>query len=79
MANATSHRLCIRPHVNTFDLVEIARRNVPANWRLMKQPSVHSDKRMVAVKLGAMPSQEELVEVCERYLEMTGFQLSVSV
>jgi hypothetical protein len=78
MADATGHRLCIGPHVNTFDLVEIARKLVPANWRLMKQPSVHSDRRMVAVKVGAMPLPEELAEVCEEYVEMTGFQLSVS-
>jgi Cft2 family RNA processing exonuclease len=77
MADATGHRLCIRPHVNTFDLVEIARRLVPANWRLMKQPSVHSDRRVVAVKVAAMPSPEELAEVCEQYVEMTGFQLEV--
>jgi hypothetical protein len=33
---------------------------------------------MVAVKVAAMPSPEELAEVCEHYVEMTGFQLSVS-
>jgi predicted metal-dependent RNase len=78
MDDATSHRLRIRPHVNTFDLVEIARKLVPANWRLMKQPSVHSDMHMVAVKFWVMPSPEELAEACEQYDEMTGFRLSVS-
>jgi uncharacterized protein len=77
MADATGHRLRLRPHVNTFDLVEIARKLVPVEWRLMKQPSLHSDKSMVQVKVAMLPSPEELADVCQRYHEMTGFQLSV--
>ena len=79
MADATGHRLRIRPHVNTFDLVEIARKLAPKGWRLLKQPSLHQDQGVVRIKVAAMPSPEELDEVCERYNDMTGFRLDVTV
>jgi hypothetical protein len=77
MANATSHRLRIRPNVNTFDLVEIAKKLIPAEWRLLKQPSLHRDRSLVEAKVAAPPPLEELAKVCEQYDEMTGFRLSV--
>lgn len=77
MANATGHRLKIRPGVNTFDLVEIAKRLIPAEWRLLKQPGVHQDKGLVEAKIAASPLPEELADVCEQYEEATGFKLSV--
>ena len=77
MANATGHRLRIRPFVNTFDLVEIAKKLIPAEWRLLKQPGVHQDKGHVEAKIAAPPSPETIAEVCEQYEETTGFKLSV--
>jgi uncharacterized protein len=79
MADATGHRLRIRLHVNTFDLVEIARKLAPKEWRLLKQPSLHQDQGVVRIKVAAMPSPEELAEVCEEYYETTGFRLEVIV
>jgi Cft2 family RNA processing exonuclease len=79
MAAATGHRLRIRPHVNTFDLVEIARKSAPKEWRMLKQPSVHSDQGVVRIKVAVAPSPEELAEVCRLYDEMTGFCLDVIV
>jgi Cft2 family RNA processing exonuclease len=79
MADATGHRLRIRPHVNTFDLVEIARKLAPKEWRLLKQPSLHGDQGVVRIKVAVAPAPEELADVCERYDEMTGFRLDVIV
>src|SRR5262245_51533549 len=79
MADATGHRLRIRPHVNTFDLVEIVRKLAPKEWRMLKQPSLHSDEGLTRIKVAAMPSPEELAEVCEEYYETTGFRLEVVV
>jgi hypothetical protein len=79
MADATGLRLRIRPHVNTFDLIEIAKKLIPKEWRLMKQPSLHQDQGVVRVKVAAPPAPEELAEVRERYDEMTGFRLDVIV
>lgn len=78
MADATGHRLRIRPHVNTFDLIELAKKLIPKEWRLMKQPSLHQDQGVVRVKIAASPAPEELAEVCQRYDEMTGFRLDVT-
>jgi len=79
MADATGHRLRIRQHVNTFDLVEIARKLAPKEWRLLKQPSLHSDQGLTRIKVAAMPPPDELDEVCGQYDEMTGFRLDVTV
>jgi Cft2 family RNA processing exonuclease len=79
MADATGHRLRIRQHVNTFDLVEIARKLAPKEWRMLKQPSLHSDQGLTRIKVAAAPSPEELAEVCEEYYETTGFRLEVVV
>jgi len=78
MADATGHRLRIRLHVNTFDLVEIARKIAPKEWRLLKQPSLHSDHGLVRIKVAVMPAAQELADVCERYDEITGFRLDVT-
>jgi len=64
--------------VNTFDLVETAKKLIPKEWRLLKQPSLHQDQGVVRVKVAAPPSPEELAEVCARYDEMTGFRLDVT-
>jgi Cft2 family RNA processing exonuclease len=79
MADATGHRLRIRPHVNTFDLSEIAKKLIPKEWRLMKQPSLHQDQGVARAKVAVAPPPAELAEVCERYDEMTGFRLEVVV
>jgi Cft2 family RNA processing exonuclease len=78
MANATGHRLRIRPHLNTYELVEIARKLAPKEWRLLKQPSVHGDQGMVRIKVAVAPPAEELADVCERYDKVTGFRLDVT-
>jgi hypothetical protein len=77
-SQAARHRLRIRPHVNTFDLVEIVRKLAPKEWRLLKQPSLHSDQGMARIKVAVAPPAEELADVCERYDEMTGFRLDVA-
>jgi hypothetical protein len=79
MANATSHRLRIRPSVNTFDLIELAKKLIPAEWRLLKQPSLHRERELVEAKVAVPPPPVELAKVCEQYDEMTGFRLSVIV
>jgi Cft2 family RNA processing exonuclease len=79
MADATGHRLRVRPNVNTYDLVEIARKLVPREWRLMKQPSLHRELGLVRIKVAEQPSGEQLIEICNQYEEMTGFRLDVVV
>ena len=81
MADATGHRLRIRPHVNTFDLVEIAEQKARAEGMAAAQTTEPaSGSRSCAHKRsGDAVSVEELDEVCERYNDMTGFRLDVTV
>ncbi len=77
MANATGHRLRIRPNVNTFNLIELAKKIIPAEWRLLKQPSLHRERSTVEVRIAAPPPPEELANTCKQYDEMTGFRLTI--
>lgn len=77
MANATSNRLRIRPNMNTHDLVEIAKRIVPTEWQLLKQPSLHNLEGVVRVKTTVSPKPEQLAKVCEQYNELTGYRLEI--
>ncbi len=79
MADATGHRLRIRPSLNTFDLVDIAKKLTPKEWRMLKQPSLHQDQGVTRVKVAAQPPPEELADVCDRYFDATGFRLEVVV
>ncbi|HMY71621.1 MAG TPA: MBL fold metallo-hydrolase, partial [Blastocatellia bacterium] len=77
MASAIGHRLRIRPNVNTFNLIELAKKLIPAEWRLLKQPSLHRERSTVEVRVAAPPPPEELANTCKQYDEMTGFRLTV--
>jgi hypothetical protein len=77
MAATTGFRLRIRPNINTYDLVEIAKKIVPPGWRILKQPSLHSDRGVVQIKVDAPPPTVELAEIQEKYDEVTGFGLEV--
>jgi uncharacterized protein len=77
MAEATGRRLRIRPHVNTFDLVSIAKEIIPSSWRLMKQPSLHQELGLVRVRIGVAPEAADLSMVLAEYEERTGFRLDV--
>jgi hypothetical protein len=46
---------------------------------LLKQPSPHHNQGVARIKVAAMPSPEELFEVCEEYYGTTGFRLQVIV
>ncbi|MDX2034352.1 MAG: MBL fold metallo-hydrolase [Blastocatellia bacterium] len=77
MADATGCRLRLRPQLNTYELVEIARRLLPREWRPLKPPSLHSEAGCVRVKLAAPPPPEEAAAVIARYDEETGFRLEL--
>lgn len=79
MANATGRRLRIRPNVNTFNLIELAKKLIPTEWRLLKQPGLHRERGTVEVRIAVTPPPEELDKVREQYDELTGFRLSVIV
>lgn len=77
-AEATGRRLRIRPNVNTFDLVAIAKEMIPPAWRLLKQPSLHQDLGLVRVKVGVAPDADAKSNLAAEYEERTGFRLDVT-
>ncbi|MFN0086308.1 MAG: MBL fold metallo-hydrolase [Blastocatellia bacterium] len=77
MADVTGYQLRLRPHLNTYELVEIARRLLPPEWRMSKPPSLHNDLGLVRVKVAAPPAPEQSAAVAAQYDEMTGFRLDI--
>lgn len=77
MATATGYRLRLRPQLNTYELVEIARRLTPREWRMLKPPSLQNDQGLVRVKIATAPGPQERDAVIAQYDEMTGFRLEI--
>ena len=61
------------------EIIRITLENIPENWNVRKNPSIHIDKKLVAVKLSANPHEDEKKQVSEKIRTKTGYKLEVSV
>ncbi|WP_062108669.1 MBL fold metallo-hydrolase [Bacillus niameyensis] len=52
---------------------------LPSNWTLKKNPSIHMDKAMVAIKLTDMPAMEEIEAIRKNLNQMTGYTLEIQL
>lgn len=52
---------------------------LPSNWTLKKNPSIHMDKAMVAIKLTDMPAMEEIEAIREKLNQVTGYTLEIQL
>ncbi len=57
------------------EIIRIAQEVIPGTWVLKKNPSIHIDKKLVAVKLASLPVEEEKQQACKELLEKTGYSL----
>jgi hypothetical protein len=80
LAAATGWRLRIKPEPNLNALIEAAMKLIPAAWGLRKQPGIHKESSVVRIKASAAPASDDpqLIEVCERFQELTGYRLEVT-
>ncbi|MGG5252352.1 MBL fold metallo-hydrolase [Neobacillus sp. SM06] len=59
------------------EIIRIAQDVIPGTWVLKKNPSIHMDKQLVAVKLASLPDEEEKRETSEKLFQQTGYKLEV--
>jgi Cft2 family RNA processing exonuclease len=75
----TGWRIVIKAEPNLAALIAAARRLLPAEWRVRKEPGVHKEYGLVRARcLNAPPAGEaRLNEVCEQFLAETGYRLEI--
>jgi hypothetical protein len=61
------------------EIIRITLEAIPHDWELKKNPSIHIDKKLVAVKLGSLPDDEKRREISEKIKRETGYSLDVIV
>jgi hypothetical protein len=73
----TGHRIVIKNEPNSIGLIEVAKRLIPAEWQMHKQPGIHKEYGVVRVRCLNAPAagNARLREVAEAFLEETGYQL----
>ena len=52
---------------------------LPASWLVKKNPSLHIDKALVAIKMYELPPEHELQAVQAAIQEATGYQLELQL
>lgn len=52
---------------------------IPETWTVKKNPSIHIDKGLVAIKLTEVPEQEEFEQVNKHLIQETGYSLTITV
>lgn len=61
------------------EIIRITVESLPASWQAKKNPSIHMDRKTVAVKLVTLPDVEEQQQVMEKIEKETGYTLEISV
>lgn len=79
-AARTGYSLRIKPEPNQTAMLALARKLIPPEWQLLKQPSLFKDQKTVRVKCKTPPpsDSEEVRSIREQFEEMTGFALEIS-
>ncbi|WP_019415097.1 MBL fold metallo-hydrolase [Paenisporosarcina sp. TG20] len=60
------------------EIIRITLEAIPPSWELKKNPSIHMDRKSVAVKLTKLPDVEEQKRVVEKIINETGYMLEIS-
>lgn len=57
------------------EIIRITLENLPPEWELKKNPSIHMDKKKIALKLGQPPLPTEIAAAGEKIRQLTGYTL----
>jgi Cft2 family RNA processing exonuclease len=66
-------------HPKQNEIIRLTVESIPDNWVIKKNPSIHIDKMLVAVKLATVPDEEEKRAISEKIKKITGYALEVIV
>jgi Cft2 family RNA processing exonuclease len=80
LAQEIGYPITIHPHPNQQQILQIASQTArEAGWAVRKGPGIHVDRAEVSFKLAALPEDEALLAVAQRFEEQTGYRLVVGV
>ncbi|MFN0124934.1 MAG: MBL fold metallo-hydrolase, partial [Blastocatellia bacterium] len=79
LARDTGYRLRIWHEPNMITLISIARKMIPAAWKLTREPGVHRDSCVVRARCAAAPApgDPERGEIIDAFMEQTGWRLEI--
>lgn len=66
-------------HPKQNEIIRITIESIPESWNVKKNPSIHIDKKLIALKLSILPDEFERETVSAKIREETGFALEVIV
>ncbi|WP_391206706.1 MBL fold metallo-hydrolase [Psychrobacillus sp. L4] len=61
------------------EIIRIAIESLPPSWEMKKNPSIHTDRKALVVKLEKLPSEEEQQKTSKKIEKETGYSLEVTV
>lgn len=61
------------------EIIRLTLEAIPGTWEVRKNPSIHMDKKRVAIKLETMPDEGEISGTSEKVKRETGYNLDVLV
>lgn len=75
----TGHSIQIRPRADQHRIKELAKKLLPEDWGLRKEPGFHQDKAQVSAKIATPPPLATLAAIQKEFKGLTGFSLTVEV
>ncbi len=73
----TAWRVRVEPEANQAALAALAREVLPGDWEIVKGPSIYREEKRVA--LTARSGGSDLAAALDKYLEISGYTLGVTV
>lgn len=71
----TGWRICLHPHAHQKALVEVAQRLLPEQATLTGKKTLLQESHTLRLSGIALPEQDQLQEICQRFTEITGWSL----
>ncbi|MBZ0297778.1 MAG: MBL fold metallo-hydrolase [Anaerolineae bacterium] len=79
LSDQTGYPISVHPHPNQQQILQVASQIArEAGWAVRKGPGIHVDRAEVSLKLAAVPEEQELTPLLQKFEEKTGYRLDLS-
>jgi uncharacterized protein len=79
LGQMTGWQVEVAPETNQSALNSLVREVLPGSWQVVKGPAIHRDQKRVAVTILASDDVSEFSqEVCDRFQDISGWELSLA-
>lgn len=79
LSDESGYPITVHPHPNQQQILQVASQIArEAGWAVRKGPGIHVDRAEVSLKLAAVPEEQELTPLLQKFEEKTGYKLVLS-